>query len=246
MLAVRDLQVNYGRVTVLHEVALDVAAGEIAAVVGANGAGKTTLVRTISGLMRPAAGSIVFEGEEIQSLPTHRIVRLGVVQVPEGRMALAKLSVLENLLAAAAVRRDKENVRRDIESVMERFPILRERRQQLAGTLSGGQQQMLVIARALMADPKLLLLDEPSLGLAPVIADQVFEIIAEIRRRGVTVLLIEQNANRALEIADRAYVLELGRVTLSGPAAEVREDPRVISSYLGSGTSVSEEAEEQD
>ncbi len=233
MLSVRDLHVRYGNVEVLKGVDLEVAAGEVVSVVGANGAGKTTLVRTISGLVRPAAGSIRFEGDEIAGGRTHEIVRRGVVQVPEGRMALAKLSVEENLLAAAAVRRDKENVPRDLDAAMERFPILRERSSQLAGTLSGGQQQMLVIARALMASPKLLLLDEPSLGLAPVIADQVFEIIAEIRSNGVTILLIEQNARRAMEISDRTYVLELGSVALEGPSQRIREDPRVIATYLG-------------
>jgi len=233
MLAVRDLSVRYGRVEVLHGVSLDVAKGEIVSVIGANGAGKTTLVRTISGLLRPTAGSIDFEGANLASLPTHEIVRRGVVQVPEGRMALAKLSVRENLMAAGDQRRDKTGLERDLQAAMDRFPILREREGQLAGTLSGGQQQMLVIARALMSAPTLLLLDEPSLGLAPVICDQVFEIIAEIRGQGITVLLIEQNANRALELADRAYVLELGRVVLDGTAAELRRDPKVAASYLG-------------
>ena len=233
MLAVRDLHVRYGRVEVLQGVALDVAKGEIVSVIGANGAGKTTLVRTISGLLRPAGGSVAFDGAEISTLPTHEIVRRGVVQVPEGRMALAKLSVRENLLAAGDQRRDKTGLAADLEAAMDRFPILREREHQLAGTLSGGQQQMLVIARALMSAPKLLLLDEPSLGLAPVVCDTVFEIIAEIRQQGITVLLIEQNANRALELADRAYVLELGRIVHSGPAAELRRDPKVIAAYLG-------------
>jgi len=233
MLAVRDLSVRYGRVEALRGVSLDVAKGEIVSVIGANGAGKTTLVRTISGLLRPAGGSIAFEGADLARLPTHEIVRRGVVQVPEGRMALAKLSVRENLLAAGDQRRDKSGIEADLEAAMDRFPILRERKDQLAGTLSGGQQQMLVIARALMSAPSLLLLDEPSLGLAPVICDQVFEIIREIRRQGITVLLIEQNANRALDLADRAYVLELGRVVLSGAAEALRQDPKVVASYLG-------------
>lgn len=233
MLTIRDLHVRYGSFEVLKGLDIDVAAGEIVTVVGANGAGKTTLVRTISGLVRPSRGSIDFQGRDLARARTHEIVRLGVVQVPEGRMALAKLSVMENLLAAAAVRPDRANVPADIEAAMTRFPILRERSTQLAGTLSGGQQQMLVIARALMAKPRLLLLDEPSLGLAPVIADQVFEIIAEIRQQGVTVLLIEQNAHRAMEIADRTYVLELGRIAFAGPSAELSRDPRVAASYLG-------------
>ncbi len=233
MLRIRDLHVRYGSFEVLKGVDIDVASGEIVTVVGANGAGKTTLVRTISGLVRPSYGTIDFDGRDIVRARTHQIVRLGVVQVPEGRMALAKLSVTENLLAAAAVRSDRENVPADIEAALVRFPILRERSNQLAGTLSGGQQQMLVIARALMAKPRLLLLDEPSLGLAPVIADQVFEIISEIRQQGVTVLLIEQNAHRAMDIADRTYVLELGQVAFAGPSVELSRDPRVAQSYLG-------------
>ena len=233
MLEIRDLSVRYGPIEALKGVSIDVARGEIISIVGANGAGKSTLLRTISGLLRPAAGSIRFEGRDIGTAPTHEIVRAGLVQVPEGRMVLAKLSVLENLLAATGIRSDKSEVARDIDRAMDRFPILRERARQLAGTLSGGQQQMLVIARALMARPKLLLLDEPSLGLAPVISSQVFAIISEIRREGVTVLLIEQNAKRALAIADRAYVLELGRMVLGGPAAELARHPRVVEAYLG-------------
>lgn len=233
MLAIRDLSVHYGPIEALKGVSIDVAQGEIISIIGANGAGKTTLLRAISGLLRPSAGTIQFDGREIGGAPTHTIVRSGLVQVPEGRMVLAKLSVLENLQAAAGVRPDKANVARDLERAMDRFPILRERAKQLAGTLSGGQQQMLVIARALMAKPKLLLLDEPSLGLAPVISTQVFAIISEIRREGVTILLIEQNANRALAIADRAYVLELGKLVLDGPAAEVARHPKVIEAYLG-------------
>lgn len=233
MLAIRDLSVHYGPIEALKGVSIDVAQGEIISIIGANGAGKTTLLHAISGLLRPSAGAIRFEGKEIGGATTHAIVRSGLVQVPEGRMVLTKLSVLENLQAAAGVRPDKANVPRDLDRAMERFPILRERAKQLAGTLSGGQQQMLVIARALMAKPKLLLLDEPSLGLAPVISTQVFAIISEIRREGVTILLIEQNAKRALAIADRAYVLELGKLVLDGPAAEVAHHPKVIEAYLG-------------
>ena len=233
MLKISDLSVRYGSIEVLKGVSLDVKNGEIVTIVGANGAGKTTLLRTMSGLLRPSAGKILFEGVDIGGAPSHQIVRRGLVQVPEGRMALGKLSVLENLLAAAAVRLDKANISGDLDRAMERFPILRERSKQLAGTLSGGQQQMLVIARALMAKPRLLLLDEPSLGLAPVISDQVFSIITEIRREGVTILLVEQNARRALAIADRAYVLELGRVALEGEAAAVARNPRIVEAYLG-------------
>jgi branched-chain amino acid transport system ATP-binding protein len=233
MLAIRALRVRYGAVEVLKSVDLHIRKGETTALVGANGAGKTTLLRTISGLIRPTEGSIMLEGAELAGMPSHEIVRRGLVQVPEGRMALAKMSVLENLLVAAAIRRDRGEVARDLERVMDRFAILRERAGQLAGTLSGGQQQMMVIARALMAKPKLLLLDEPSLGLAPVISAQVFEIISEIGREGVTVLLVEQNAKRALQIADRAYVIELGRIALEGPAVEVARDPQVVKAYLG-------------
>lgn len=233
MLSISDLSVRYGAIEALKGVALHVTKGEIVTIIGANGAGKSTLLRTLSGLIKPSAGTIKFEGADIVNVPPHLIVRRGLVHVPEGRMALAKLSVLENLLAATGVRPDKADVAADVDRVMNRFPILRERAKQLAGTLSGGQQQMLVVARALLAKPKLLLLDEPSLGLAPVISDQIFKIIAEIRREGVTVLLIEQNAKRALAIADRAYVLELGRVALSGPAADIAADPRVIEAYLG-------------
>jgi branched-chain amino acid transport system ATP-binding protein len=233
MLDIADLSVRYGAIEVLKGVGLDVAKGEIVTIIGANGAGKSTLLRTISGLVKPSAGTIRFEDSDIANTPAHIIVRRGLLQVPEGRMVLTKLTVLENLLAATGVRPDRSNITTDVDRMMERFPILRERAKQLAGTLSGGQQQMLVIARALMAKPKLLLLDEPSLGLAPVISAQVFEIIAEIRREGVTVLLIEQNAKRALAIADRAYVLELGRVALNGSAASVAADPRVIEAYLG-------------
>lgn len=233
MLDVFNLSVRYGAIEALKNVALEVARGEIVTIIGANGAGKSTLLRTLSGLIRPQTGKIAFEGTDIAQMPAHAIVRRGLVHVPEGRMALAKLSVLENLLAATAIRKDKGEIAADVDRAMDRFPILRERAKHPAGTLSGGQQQMLVMARALLARPKLLLLDEPSLGLAPVISTQIFELVREIRRDGVTVLLIEQNAKRALAVADRAYVLELGRVVLSGPAEDVAADPRVIQAYLG-------------
>ena len=233
MLDVFNLSVRYGAIEALKDVALKVAQGEIVTIIGANGAGKSTLLRTLSGLIRPRTGKIAFEGADIAEMPAHAIVRRGLVHVPEGRMALTRLSVLENLLAATAIRKDKGGIAADVDRAMDRFPILRERAKQLAGTLSGGQQQMLVMARALLARPKLLLLDEPSLGLAPVISSQIFELVREIRRDGVTVLLIEQNAKRALAVADRAYVLELGRVAFSGPAADVAADPRVIEAYLG-------------
>jgi branched-chain amino acid transport system ATP-binding protein len=233
VLSIRNLRVRYGAVETLNGIDLDVTAGEITAIVGANGAGKTTLLRTISGLICPELGSIAFEGTELVGMPSHEIVRRGLIQVPEGRMILAKLTVLENLLVAAAFRRDREQIAPDLDRVMDRFEILRERATQLAGTLSGGQQQMLAIARALLARPRLLLLDEPSLGLAPVISRQVFAIIREICREGVTVMLIEQNARRALEISSRAYVIELGRITVQGTGRDVLGNPEVVKAYLG-------------
>jgi branched-chain amino acid transport system ATP-binding protein len=233
VLSVRNLRVRYGAVEVLKGIDLEVGAGEITAIVGANGAGKTTLLRTISGLIRPERGSVTYEGRELVGMPSHEIVRRGLIQVPEGRMILAKLTVLENLLVAAAFRRDREQIAPDLDRVMDRFAILRERAGQLAGTLSGGQQQMLAIGRALLARPRLLLLDEPSLGLAPVISQQVFAIIREICREGVTVMLIEQNARRALEISSRAYVIELGRLIVQGSGMDVLANPEVIKAYLG-------------
>jgi branched-chain amino acid transport system ATP-binding protein len=233
VLSIRNLRVRYGAVEVLKGIDLEVAAGEITALVGANGAGKTTLLRTISGLIHPERGSITFEGAELVGMPSHAIVRLGLIQVPEGRMILAKLTVLENLLVAAAFRRDRERIPSDMERVMDRFAILRERAGQLAGTLSGGQQQMLAIGRALLARPRLLLLDEPSLGLAPVISQQVFAIIREICSEGVTVMLVEQNARRALEISSRAFVIEFGQIAVKGSGAEVLGNPEVVKAYLG-------------
>jgi branched-chain amino acid transport system ATP-binding protein len=233
VLSIRNLRVRYGAVEVLKGIDLEVAAGEITALVGANGAGKTTLLRTISGLIHPERGSITFEGAELVGMPSHAIVRLGLIQVPEGRMILTKLTVLENLLVAAAFRRDRERIPSDMERVMDRFAILRERAGQLAGTLSGGQQQMLAIGRALLARPRLLLLDEPSLGLAPVISQQVFAIIREICSEGVTVMLVEQNARRALEISSRAFVIEFGQIAVKGSGAEVLRNPEVVKAYLG-------------
>lgn len=233
ILSIRDLHVRYGHVEALKGIDIDVGDNEMISVVGANGAGKSTLLRTISGLLPAASGQILYRGVDLVGQPSHRIVRSGVVQVPEGRMALAKLTVRDNLLAAGAVREDRKAMLDDLDRVMDRFPILRERRDQLAGTLSGGQQQMMVIARALMAAPRLLLLDEPSLGLAPVIVDQVFAIIEETRAQGVAILLVEQNARRAMQISDRTYVLETGRVSHHGTSADLIDDPRVRESYLG-------------
>ena len=230
MLRLEGLTAAYGPVVALDDVSLEVAESEIATVLGANGAGKTTLLRTLSGLVRPTSGTVVFEGRDITAAAPHVIVREGLVQVPEGRMVVTKLSVLDNLLAAAAVRRDRPGARRDLERVMDRFPVLRERARQLAGTLSGGQQQMLVIARALMARPKLLLLDEPSLGLAPRVTAQIMGLLRDLRERtGLTVVLVEQNARSALSVADRAIVLALGRVV----ASDETLDDQLRHAYLG-------------
>ncbi len=234
MLTVEGLKARYGRIEALKGVDLTVAAGEIVALVGANGAGKTTLLKTISGIEPAAAGRIVFEGEPIERLASHARVARGIAQSPEGRQVFGPLSVEDNLRLGGYRRRDGgAAVAADLERCFTLFPILKERRRQAAGSLSGGQQQMLAISRALMAAPKLLLLDEPSLGLAPVIVDQILEAIARLRGDGVTVLLVEQNAAAALAIADRGYVLELGKVTLTGSGQDLLDDPKVREAYLG-------------
>ncbi|SDC51031.1 ABC transporter ATP-binding protein [Paraburkholderia lycopersici] len=234
LLEVRDLRVNYGNIEALHGVSLDVGPGEIVALLGANGAGKTTTLRTVSGLLRPRAGSIAFEGQTLVGLPSHRIVALGIGHVPEGRRIFGALTVEENLrLGGYLLRRDAAALDQGIDKAYEMFSRLYERRDQLAGTLSGGEQQMLAIARALMLKPKLVLLDEPSMGLAPKLVRAIFEVIAQISRAGTAVLLVEQNARQALRIANRAYVLEGGRVALSGSARELADDNRVRATYLG-------------
>jgi branched-chain amino acid transport system ATP-binding protein len=232
LLAVRDVKSRYGRIEVLHGISFDVAEGEIVTLVGSNGAGKTTLLRALSGVQPTTAGSISFAGASIQSLPPHRRVALGLSQVPEGRQVFASLSVADNLLLGGVTRKDIA-VAADLESIYAMFPVLANKRQDAAGTLSGGQQQMLAIGRALMARPKLMLLDEPSMGLAPKLVEQIFGIIADFRRRGLTVLLVEQNANVALTIADRGYVIETGRITISGRGDALLNDPRVRAAYLG-------------
>ncbi len=233
MLEISRLDVYYGVIRALHEISLSVGKGEIVTLIGANGAGKSTTLLTLSGLLTPLSGSITFEGSDITYAPAHRRVEMGIVQVPEGRRVFADMSVSENLDLGAYTRRDKAGVRQDLERVFSLFPILAERRKQAAGTLSGGQQQMLAIGRALMGRPRLLLMDEPSLGLAPLLVKEIFQTIAEIRSQGVTVLLIEQNAHMALSIADRGYVLETGRITLSGPAKELLANEEVKKAYLG-------------
>jgi branched-chain amino acid transport system ATP-binding protein len=232
VLTVDTLRSGYGRIEVLHGVSLEVAAGEIVALVGSNGAGKTTLLRTISGVHPMRSGTIRLGGEAIERLAAHRRVARGIAQVPEGRQVFAPLSVDDNLRLGAFVRRDAE-VSADLANVYDTFPALAEKRHVNAGSLSGGQQQMLAIGRALMARPSLLLLDEPSMGLAPFLVEQIFAIIGDFKRRGLTVLLVEQNAHAALAIADRGYVIEGGRITMTGTGHALREDERVRAAYLG-------------
>lgn len=233
MLTVNDINVFYGAIHAIKGVSLEVNEGEIVTLIGANGAGKSTILRTISGLLKPKTGSIRFEGQEIAGMPAHEIVKTGISQVPEGRRIFAEMSVLENLELGAFTRKDKDGIKADMELVFERFPRLKERIGQLAGTLSGGEQQMLAMGRALMSRPRLLLLDEPSMGLAPLLIKEIFAIIQDINKTGTTVLLVEQNANMALSIAHRAYVLETGRITLSGDAKELAASDEVRKAYLG-------------
>ncbi|MET0538064.1 MAG: ABC transporter ATP-binding protein [Xanthobacteraceae bacterium] len=232
MLTIENLASRYGRIEVLHGISLNVQAGEIVTLVGSNGAGKTTLLRAISGVQPISSGSIRFADQAIDRLRAHQRVARGIVQVPEGRQVFAPLSVADNLQLGAFTRADKD-VRADLDEVYATFPALAERRDTAAGALSGGQQQMLAIGRALMARPKLVLLDEPSMGLAPVLVEQIFSIISGLKTRGLTILLIEQNANAALAIADRGYVIEAGRIVMSGPGRQLLDDPRVRNAYLG-------------
>jgi branched-chain amino acid transport system ATP-binding protein len=233
LLAVKNLVVAYGAIVALHDVSLEIERGEIVALIGANGAGKTTLLRAISGLLHPSAGTIAFDDRELQNLRPDQIVRAGISHAPEGRQVFSTMTVRENLNLGAYQRSDKAAIRRDIERCYELFPVLTERREQRAGTLSGGEQQMLAIARALMAQPKLLLLDEPSLGLAPLIVRKIFQIIREINTSGTTIFLVEQNAHMALGIANRGYVLQSGRVIKTDDAGKLLEDPDVKAAYLG-------------
>ncbi|QJT09219.1 ABC transporter ATP-binding protein [Oceanidesulfovibrio marinus] len=234
LLTLRNVDIFYGRIHAVKRVSMHVNAGEIVALIGGNGAGKTSLLTAISGLVRPASGSVSYEGKDIHKARAERIVRMGVSHVPEGRLVFGPMSVADNLALGGYVRKSKEETRRDIDQIYAMFPVLAERRRQLAGTLSGGEQQMLAIGRALMAKPRLLLLDEPSMGLAPRIARDIFSHVVELKERfGLTVLLVEQNAKNALRIADRGYVLETGRVVLQGPADDLLANRDVQRAYLG-------------
>ena len=232
MLSVRDLHVSYGGIRALKGVSLEVNQGEIVTIIGANGAGKSTLLNSISGFLKPTKGEIVFKGERLGRQPA-KIVKLGVCHVPEGRLVFTNLTVYDNLLLGAYLRRDRKAIAADMERVYRLFPRLKERMRQPAGTLSGGEQQMLAMGRALMTDGDIVLMDEPSLGLAPLLVQTVFDIIGEIRAMGKTILLVEQNAYKALGIADRAYVLEQGRIVKEGPACDIASDPAVRDAYLG-------------
>lgn len=234
MLKVEKLETAYGAIRALRGISFEVQAGQVVTLIGANGAGKSTTLNTLSGLLKPVAGRILFDGIDITGWRADRVTAAGLVQVPEGREVLAPMTVAENLEMGAYTRRDG-GVARDLEAIYARFPRLAERRDQLAGSLSGGEQQMVAIGRALMARPRLLMLDEPSMGLAPLIVQEVFRIIAEIKAEGTTILLVEQNANKALRIADYAYVLEGGHITHEGPADALRADPRIVEAYLGRG-----------
>ena len=233
LLSLSDIRVRYGSVEVLHGINLHVEEGEIVTILGAHGAGKSTTLLTISGLVRPSAGEILFDGKALLRMPSHEVVNLGIAQSPEGRRVFGPMTVLENLRLGAFSVRDKQAAGRTLEWIFELFPRLHERRQQMAGTLSGGEQQMLAIGRALMAQPRLLLLDEPSLGLAPLLVRSIFETVRSINERGVTVLLVEQNARAALKLAARAYVLEVGVMVKEGRAADLLADPSVREAYLG-------------
>jgi len=233
LLEVKDLQVYYGVIQALKGINFEVNEGEIVTLIGANGAGKTTTMQSIIGLIPSRSGSVLFDGQDITKMPCHKIVHLGMAQVPEGRRIFQELTVYENLLMGVFSQKDKSVIKADIEGIYERFPRLSERRNQIAGTLSGGEQQMLAMGRAMMSHPKLLLLDEPSMGLSPLLVDQVFEIIKDFRNSGTTVLLVEQNAGKSLAISDRAYVLELGQIVLSGTGAELAASDEVKKAYLG-------------
>lgn len=233
MLEVKDLQVYYGVIQAIKDVSFKVNEGEVIALIGANGAGKTTILHTITGLITAKSGEVIFEGQDLQKIPAHKIVPLGIAHVPEGRHVFAQLTVYENLLMGAFTRKDKHEIEESMESVYKRFPRLRERKGQLAGTLSGGEQQMLAMGRALMSKPRIILMDEPSMGLSPILVGEIFDIIKSISASGTTVLLVEQNAKKALSIANRAYVLETGKIVLADDADKLMNDESVKKAYLG-------------
>ena len=233
MLTLENISVNYGAINALNGISMRVEQGEVITLIGANGAGKTTTLRTITGLLTPREGRIAFEGEDISGVPTHKLVARGIAMSPEGRGVFANLSVRENLQMGAYLKKNKSEIAEDMENGFRMFPRLKEREAQKAGTLSGGEQQMLAMARALMSRPRLLLLDEPSLGLAPLVVHTIFEAIDEIRGEGTTILLVEQNAHAALKHSDRAYVLETGRIVMEGPSKDLAADPRIKEAYLG-------------
>lgn len=233
MLEVKDIEVYYGMIQAIKGISFEVNEGEVIALIGANGAGKTTTLHTITGLLSPKKGSVIFEGQDITKVPAHKIVSLGMAHVPEGRRVFAELSVYQNLKMGAYTRKDKAEIEETLQRVYKRFPRLEERKNQLAGTLSGGEQQMLAMGRALMSHPKIIVMDEPSMGLSPILVNEIFDIIKEVSASGTTVLLVEQNAKKALSIADRAYVLETGKIVLEGDAKELLNDDSIKKAYLG-------------
>ena len=233
MLEVKDLKVNYGMIQAIKGVSFHVEQGEVIALIGANGAGKTTILHTITGLLSPKEGSVMFEGTDITKIPAHKIVPMGMAHVPEGRRVFANLTVLQNLKMGAYTRKDKAEIQETLEMIYKRFPRLEERQNQLAGTLSGGEQQMLAMGRALMSHPKIILMDEPSMGLSPIYVNEIFQIIQDVSKSGTTVLLVEQNAKNALSIADRAYVLETGNIVLEGRASTLLDNDDIKKAYLG-------------
>ena len=233
MLEVKDLEVYYGVIQAIKGVSFEVNQGEVIALIGANGAGKTTILHTVTGLLSPKKGQVIFEGKDITRVPAHKIVSMGMAHVPEGRRVFAELSVYENLKMGAYTRKDRSEIEESLANVYKRFPRLEERKNQMAGTLSGGEQQMLAMGRALMSKPKIILMDEPSMGLSPILVNEIFDIIQAVSESGTTVLLVEQNAKKALSIADRAYVLETGNIVLEGKAKDLLEDDSIKKAYLG-------------
>jgi len=233
LLEVKNLDVHYGVIQAIKNISFEVNEGEIVTLIGANGAGKTTTMQSIMGLIHPSHGEIYYDGQKINGIPSHKIVKLGMTQVPEGRRIFSELTVYENLLMGAYTRTDKDGIEKDFKDIYALFPRLEERKNQIAGTLSGGEQQMLAMGRAIMSKPKLLMLDEPSMGLSPLLVDQVFDIIKELHENGTTILLVEQNANKSLAISDRAYVLENGKIALSGTGAELLASEEIKKAYLG-------------